>query len=110
MLNTNEFCSLAVPPQIKTVQPDPVFFNTPVQLVCVVIGGDPPRNITWTSSNGTQVYFTNSTAGTNISLSITRYDYGEYVCTASNEFGETDGSIQVRHPGQHAFTLNMITS
>ena len=83
------------------VDPDPVFSNEPVQLVCTVVGGDQPRSITWTASNGTLVYSTNQTAGANVSLIITRYDYGEYICIASNEFGRTSRSVQVRHPGRY---------
>ena len=99
----------AVPPEIAVVDPDPVFSNEPVELVCTVVGGDPPRSITWATSNGTQVYSTNHTAGANVSLSITRYDYGEYICIASNEFGRTSRSVQVQHPGLHSLYIDDIT-
>ena len=68
----------AVSPEIAVAEPEPVFFNEPVQLICTVVGGDPPRSIIWTASNGTQVYSTNCNqlqgAGANVSLTITRYD------------------------------------
>ena len=59
-----------------------------------------------------QVYSTNQTAGANVSLSITRYDYGEYICTASNEFGRTTRSVEVQHPGMYdvAMTYNKLDS
>ena len=72
-------------------------------------GGDPPTNITWAASNGTQVYSTNQTAGANVSLSITSYDYGEYFCIASNEFGRTSRSVQVQHPGLYTLCIIMHT-
>ena len=103
------YCFHAVPPEIAVVDPDPVFSNEPVELVCTVVGGDPPRSITWATSNGTQVYSTNHTAGANVSLSITRYDYGEYICIASNEFGRTSRSVQVQHPGLHSLYIVLIT-
>ena len=102
-------CFHAVPPEIAVIDPDPVFSNEPVRLVCTVVGGDPPRNITWAASNGTQVYSTNQTAGANVSLSVTRYGYGEYICIASNEFGRTSRSVQVQHPGLHSLNIFMIT-
>ena len=102
----NDHCLFhAVPPEIAVVDPDPAFSDEPVQLVCTVIGGDPPRIITWAASNGTQVYSTNQTAGANVSLSITSYDYGEYFCIASNEFGRASKSVQVQHPGLYVVML-----
>ena len=109
VLNIYLFCFHAVPPEITVVEPEPVFSNEPVELVCTVVGGDPPRSITWTASNGTQVYSTNQTAGANVSLSITSYDYGEYMCIASNEFGRTSRSVQVRHPGLYSLKINAYT-
>ena len=102
-------CFHAVPPEIAVANPDPVFYNEPVQLVCTVIGGDPPRNITWTSPSGALVYFTNQTAGADVSLSITRYDYGEYTCRASNEFGSAFKRVEVQHPGLCSLSIVIIT-
>ena len=98
----------ADPPEIAVVQPDAVFYNEQVELICTVTGGNVLRNITWTAPNGTLVLFTNQTAGANVSLSITRHDYGEYTCTASNEFGSTTKSVQVRHPGKYSLKLAII--
>ena len=64
----------------------------------MVTGVDPPRNITW-SFRDMEVYYSNETAGANVTLNITTSDYGVYTCMASNEYGSGIGTIEIQQAG-----------
>ena len=63
-------------------------------MICVITGADPADNITWTFGDSL-VYFTNETAGANITLGVRGSYYGVYTCTAANEFGIGFSSVTV---------------
>lgn len=87
-----------VPPQVSTVQPPLVAVDSFVQLICVVSGVDPSRNITWTFGERL-VYFTTQTSGANITLSVSRSSYGVYTCTAANDYGLDASNVYILSSG-----------
>ena len=92
----------ADPPQATTIAPSDSqpHIDSTIELICIVSGVDPADNITWTSSNGTQVYFTDETDGANVTVTISvRSDYGEYKCTATNDYGIGFATIEISMPG-----------
>lgn len=93
----------ADPPQVTAIESsdnEPYYIDSTIELICIVSGVDPADNITWTSSNGTQVYFTDETDGANVTVTISvRSDYGEYRCTATNDYGNGVAMIIISMPG-----------
>lgn len=98
----SNYCLTADPPQVRTIPPsdsEPHIDST-IELICIVSGVDPADNITWTSSDGTQVYFTEETDGANVTVTISvRSDYGEYRCTATNDYGNGVDVVEISMPG-----------
>ena len=87
-----------VPPIVTTVQPLSVVVDTDVELVCIVTGADPPDNITWTF-NGFELFRGNETTGGNFTQTFSSNSYGSYVCTAANDFGTSNSTIEVLQAG-----------
>ena len=78
-----------VPPMVAIIdQPLPVVVGTTIILVCETSGVDPPNTISWTF-NGTEV-----SNDRNFSLTLSDTNYGDYTCTASNEFGSGNSSVE----------------
>ena len=93
---------IADPPKVKTILPSDSqpYIDSTIELICIVSGVDPADNITWTSSNGTQIYFTDETDGANVTVTIlVRSDYGEYRCTATNDYGSVVDIVEISMPG-----------
>ncbi len=59
---------------------------------------DPPRTITWTF-NGVVIDTGSETTSFNISRQISSSDYGVYTCSASNEFGSDNETIEIVQAG-----------
>uniref|UniRef100_H2V5K3 Neural cell adhesion molecule 3 n=1 Tax=Takifugu rubripes TaxID=31033 RepID=H2V5K3_TAKRU len=70
--------------------------ETNVSLLCSV-EGIPEPNITWTipTTTDSSRHQFNSNRSQLIINSVTRSDYGEYVCTATNKIGESSGIIML---------------
>ena len=97
-------------PNVTTIQPSDTrpYIDSIIELVCVVSGVDPSDNITWTSGNGTRVFFTEETSGANVTVPIlTRSDYGVYTCTATNDYGKGVGIINITMPGMCLFQTRL---
>ena len=83
---------------VTTTQPLPIVVGTTIELICMTTGMDPTRTITWTF-NGTEIYNTSETTSLNISREISSANYGIYTCSASNEFGSNNRTIEIVQAG-----------
>jgi hypothetical protein len=88
----------AVSPSVALVQPLPIVIGTTIELICTTTGMDPPRTITWTF-NGAIIDTGSETTTFNLSRQISNSDYGVYTCSASNEFGSDNETIEIVQAG-----------
>ena len=95
----DDLFKFAVPPSVAAVQPLPVVVGTTIVLVCDITGVDPPDTITWTF-NSVEVS-TNSS----FTLTVTDVNHGVYTCTASNEFGSSNSSIEIMLAGMSSLLI-----
>ncbi|XP_051721040.1 neural cell adhesion molecule 1-like isoform X3 [Ctenopharyngodon idella] len=87
----NEPPTILIHEERKSVHAGP---NTSVSIVCLVKGAPTP-NITWmlpSTSDDSRIKFNTDKSELTIS-SVTRSDYGEYVCTATNKIGENSATF-----------------
>ena len=68
-----------------------------VNLVCEAMAGDVPISYSWTSPDGVALP-TNATISVMFSASE---DYGQYICTASNEIGMGTATVTVVQEGMN---------
>ena len=92
------FYYIAVSPLVAVVQPLPIVVGTIVELICTMTEMDTPTTITWTF-NGAVIYTGSETTALNISVEISSADYGIYTCSASNEFGSDNKTIEIVQAG-----------
>ena len=78
-----------VPPMVTVDQQLPAVVGTTIMLVCETNGVDPPDTISWTF-NGIEV-----SNDRNFSLTLSETKFGDYTCTASNEFGSDNTSVEI---------------
>ncbi|ROL41410.1 Neural cell adhesion molecule 1-A [Anabarilius grahami] len=87
----NEPPTVLIHEERKSVHAGP---NTSVSIVCLV-KGTPTPNISWilpSSSDDSRIKFNTDKSELTISA-VTRSDYGEYVCTATNKIGENTATF-----------------
>ncbi|XP_067266867.1 neural cell adhesion molecule 1-A isoform X1 [Chanodichthys erythropterus] len=87
----NEPPTVLIHEERKSVHAGP---NTSVSIVCLV-KGTPTPNISWilpSSSDESRIKFNTDKSELTISA-VTRSDYGEYVCTATNKIGENTATF-----------------
>ncbi|XP_051721043.1 neural cell adhesion molecule 1-like isoform X2 [Ctenopharyngodon idella] len=87
----NEPPTVLIHEERKSVHAGP---NTSVSIVCLVKGAPTP-NITWmlpSTSDDSRIRFNSDKSELTIS-SVTRSNYGEYVCTATNKIGENSATF-----------------
>ena len=89
---------IPVPPVVSAEQPLPIVVNTSFELVCNVSGLDPPDSITW-SFNSMELFTGDATTGGNFTVFFMNDDFGAYTCTASNDFGTDNVTINVMQAG-----------
>jgi hypothetical protein len=99
------FYYIAVSPLVALVQHipgGPVIIGTTIELICTTAGKDPPRTITWTF-NGAAIDTGSDTTTFNISRQISSSDYGMYTCSASNEIGSDNETIEIIQAGMYYY-------
>ena len=80
--------------------PVAVIEGATVALVCEAMAGDLPISYSWTGPNGQEV----SPGDTDGTISVTfsaSGDYGNYTCTATNEFGVDNATTEVIRAGSY---------
>jgi hypothetical protein len=83
---------------VQHIPGGPVVIGTTIELICTTAGMDPPRTITW-MFNGAAIDTGSETTSLNISRQISSSDYGVYTCSALNEFGSDNESIEIIQAG-----------
>ena len=68
-----------------------------VDLVCEATSGDPPISFSWTNPNGQAL----SPGDTDGRVSFTLTIYGNYTCTATNQFGVDRSTVELLKPGNY---------
>ncbi len=90
----------AVAPDMTQVTPlEPVIVGSTVNLVCEAMAGDPPISYSWTGPSG-QAVSPGDTDGTISVMFSDSGDYGIYTCTATNEFGIENATVEVMLAGK----------
>ena len=78
--------------EVKPSGPIPI--GTTVTLVCAAVSGDLPISYSWTGPDGQDVSLADTDGINLVTLSTSGY-YGNYTCTASNEFGMATATLEV---------------
>ncbi len=84
---------------VQYIPEGPVIIGTTIELICTTAGMDPPRTITWIF-NGAAIDTGSETTTFNISRQISSSDYGVYTCSALNEFGADNETIEIIQAGK----------
>ena len=97
-------CSIStVPPTVLShltshPQPSPIIKGSSVELLCEATSGYLPISYSWTDPNGQTL----SPGSTNGRISFTLYIYGNYTCTATNDFGVDSSTVEVIELGTNS--------
>ena len=103
------FClPFSVPPDVVSyADPSgPIVEGSVVQLVCVATTGDLPITYAWHGPDGQAVSSPSNTSG---NISLTFSTAGDYVCSATNEFGLDQNTTNIIRAGRTtAKWMNML--
>jgi hypothetical protein len=78
--------------------PGPVVEGSTVNLVCVATAGDTPISYSWTGPSGQDVSAADTDGNVSATISASG-GYGNYMCTATNDFGMASTTLEVIRAG-----------
>ena len=78
----------------------PIVVGATVSLICEIPPEDPPVSFSWTDPAGQDVSLTDTDGTISVTLSASG-DYGNYTCTATNEFGMATTTVETVRAGNY---------